>query len=355
MSETNESKQLLEHLNSIGVSDQLITESGLKLSKSRSNNALKYIAQSFETNESLEKAIAHKNKMLEFDQNSSVRTKVIDDENDYFSLSSQNWISHEKRKDLTKKVEQLHENKYKKNKKILIDLMEKTATDYEEPVIKDFDEKVQQLYDESVLKSDYQSVDASDFINEDNKKLQILLYVNNKKPANKVNQNSNIAKSLSNSYNNMRIQDKELMTMSDEGMCLSVNQPFASLLAFGIKRFEGRKWYSPFRGRLWIHASSKKPTEDNIKEVEQFYGFAGVTEFPSYPTSALLGCVTVTECLPFEEFKQLYPDGDTEADYIFVCEDPKQLIKPFPMSGAGNKIYKLDEKIHCAAQKSLKM
>lgn len=32
-----------------------------------------------------------------------------------------------------------------------------------------------------------------------------------------------------------RIQDKELQEMSDEGMCMSMHQPWASLLVAGIK------------------------------------------------------------------------------------------------------------------------
>ncbi len=59
--------------------------------------------------------------------------------------------------------------------------------------------------------------------------------------------------------------------MKDEGMCLSMHQPWASLLIKGIKKHEGRTWYTPHRGRLWIHAASKQPTEEEIKETEQFY------------------------------------------------------------------------------------
>ncbi len=33
----------------------------------------------------------------------------------------------------------------------------------------------------------------------------------------------------------LRIQDKELMQMTDDGMCLSMHQPWASLLVRGIK------------------------------------------------------------------------------------------------------------------------
>ena len=40
----------------------------------------------------------------------------------------------------------------------------------------------------------------------------------------------------------------------DNMLCLSMHQPWASLLVYGIKRVEGRGWNTDFRGRLWIHA-----------------------------------------------------------------------------------------------------
>ena len=316
------------------------------------NNGLKDIAAIFDPG--LEKAVQHKNQLLEFDQNSSVRTKVIDDENDYFSLVSQNWISNENRKSISTKVEELHENKLKKNKKILINFAEHSATDYSEPVVKDFDQQIQQLYDKSQLKSDYETVDASLLIDENShKNMPPLLYLNNKNISNERSaEDLSVTKRLIDSYGKLRIQDKELMEICDEGMCLSVGQPFASLLVWGIKRYEGRNWYSPFRGRLWIHSNSKKPNEELIRKVEKLYGFAGVQAFPpTYPLSSLVGCVTVTDCLPIEEYRQKYPDSEADDNYIFVCEDFKKLSDPLLVVGGGHRIYKLDEKIHSLAKK----
>lgn len=41
---------------------------------------------------------------------------------------------------------------------------------------------------------------------------------------------------------------------ADKMICLTMHQPWASLLVHGIKRVEGRGWNTDFRGRLWIHA-----------------------------------------------------------------------------------------------------
>ena len=78
--------------------------------------------------------------------------------------------------------------------------------------------------------------------------------------------------------------------------CLTMHQPWASLLVHGIKRVEGRSWPSPVTGRLWIHAASKVPDPDTVATMEAFYreihAVDGVTtiDFPKhYPVSRLLG------------------------------------------------------------------
>ena len=46
---------------------------------------------------------------------------------------------------------------------------------------------------------------------------------------------------------------------------ISLHQPWASLLVHGIKRIEGRAWSSEHRGQLWIHSTSQRPTDEEIK------------------------------------------------------------------------------------------
>lgn len=45
---------------------------------------------------------------------------------------------------------------------------------------------------------------------------------------------------------------------------LSIKQPWAALIAHGIKDIENRGWYTTFRGKLLIHASAK-PDERFIR------------------------------------------------------------------------------------------
>lgn len=87
----------------------------------------------------------------------------------------------------------------------------------------------------------------------------------------------------------------------DTGACLSMHQPWASLLVWGIKRIEGRAWPTEHRGRLWIAATAKQPTPQEIEEMEDFYrtvhNSTSLDFPPAYPTGVLLGCVEVVGCL----------------------------------------------------------
>ncbi|KAB2049597.1 hypothetical protein ES319_A13G187700v1 [Gossypium barbadense] len=146
--------------------------------------------------------------------------------------------------------------------------------------------------------------------------------------------------------------------------CLTMHQPWASLLVYGIKRIEGRSWPAPIRGRLWIHAASKVPDESTIKAMEDFYreiyALNGITDikFPEhYPISRLLGCVDVVGCLTCEELVQweALPEGvrlEGQTDFCWLCEQPKKLLVPFEMRGY-QRVYNLEKKIYEAAVRGL--
>ncbi|KAL2645384.1 hypothetical protein R1flu_012971 [Riccia fluitans] len=154
--------------------------------------------------------------------------------------------------------------------------------------------------------------------------------------------------------------------MADPGKaCLTLHQPWASLLVHGIKRIEGRSWPCPMRGRLWIHAASKVPEPATITAMETFYrelyGLDGITEikFPEfYPTSVLLGCVEVVGCLQLDELNSweevsmgVRLEGQT--DFCWLCEQPQKLVVPLQMRGRQG-IYTLPKSILDSASRALK-
>lgn len=80
---------------------------------------------------------------------------------------------------------------------------------------------------------------------------------------------------------------------------LSIKQPYASLIAHGIKNIENRTWRTHFRGRIYIHASLSK-----IKiPISSILSDAQYNEVPDwivdvdYPYSAIIGEVDIVDCV----------------------------------------------------------
>ncbi|MBB2951990.1 ASCH domain-containing protein [Sphingobacterium sp. JUb56] len=86
---------------------------------------------------------------------------------------------------------------------------------------------------------------------------------------------------------------------------LSIKQPWASLIAYGIKDIENRTWKTKFRGRIYIHASGK-PSFNNLTlglSNDQIDYVFLKTEFPLltkdifYSKSAIIGEVDIVDCM----------------------------------------------------------
>lgn len=74
---------------------------------------------------------------------------------------------------------------------------------------------------------------------------------------------------------------------------LSVRQPFANLIAQGIKGIENRSKPLSYRGPLLIHAS-KKWSDTPVDEIERRYG---VTIPRNLPLGGIIGIVHMPECV----------------------------------------------------------
>lgn len=148
----------------------------------------------------------------------------------------------------------------------------------------------------------------------------------------------------------------------DRRYCLSMHQPWASLVIEGFKRVEGRKWSHQFKGPLWIHAAAKKPTEEEIKEVEDQYKllYRDVPNRPAfptrYPTGVLLGRVELQEVTQRAQYLSA-TEGmhceSSECPYLFLFKNPQRLLVPIKMLG-GKKIYILDDFVWKGARQGLR-
>lgn len=315
-----------------------------------SETHLEYQKQMTPKSAEWKQAMEQRDRLLEYDRTSERRTKVIDDENDYFSSNS-TWLSKEEREKMKKHEMDLKalRDQSRLNKKITFDFSGRKLVE-EDGLVNVYDA------DDPVLKAIKES-----------------FHTNGKAIPNEGNINPNMffpqpvfqdageIKSDRNNSNTVfshvqRVQDQGLLEMFDQGLCLSLHQPWASLLVYGIMKDEGRTWYTSHRGRLWIAAASKVPTQEDVKETEHFFQMFEQDDkikFPSqYPTSCLLGFVDILDCLSQEDYRSKYPEGRSESPYVLICDNPHHLPIYFPIQGK-HKIYKLDPKIHQAAQKAL--
>ena len=65
---------------------------------------------------------------------------------------------------------------------------------------------------------------------------------------------------------------------------MSMHQPWASLLIAGIKKHEGRSWYTSHRGRLWIASTAKPVDPEEVKMMEKFYRAHYNGQYKKIPT-----------------------------------------------------------------------
>lgn len=122
---------------------------------------------------------------------------------------------------------------------------------------------------------------------------------------------------------------------------ISIHQPWASLIALGVKKYETRSWESKFRGPLLIHATKNKESLHLVTE-QPFYGLlrsAGITKPQDLPLGALLAIGEMVECWPTEDvpFAQESKErrlGDyTPGRYAFELSNMRAFPNPLPQRG----------------------
>ncbi|XP_059486166.1 activating signal cointegrator 1 isoform X2 [Neocloeon triangulifer] len=300
----------------------------------------------------MDKAVEKKNKLLEYDKQNFKLTRVIDDQKDFFATST--WQSEKERSHIQKKEQELMGQRYgsRRDKKFTLDFSGRRVVEdeiVEEQFNPEDDPILKQIRDDA-LKSIVRERPANDTNPALLTHKPTFVEVGITPQSGKGNE-SRIG------LLEGRIQDKEMLEMSDQAKCLSMHQPWASLLVRGIKKHEGRSWYTKHRGPLWIAAAAKVPTEDEIAEIEKAHSHIAQKEnldFPkNYPVSCLLGKVNVADCLPQDEYRAAYPDGLSESPFVFICENTEELPFFLPIKGQ-HKIFTLDKALHHAAVTSLK-
>jgi activating signal cointegrator 1 len=124
------------------------------------------------------------------------------------------------------------------------------------------------------------------------------------------------------------------------GRILSVRQPWCSLLLSGEKVLENRTWATPYRGRLWLHASKTAPHEPVWRCVREDWltGPGVLGKYPSpmeTPRGVILGSVDLVGCyhinrdIPYH----LMDRWDAEGLFCWHMVNPVLLAEPIPAYG----------------------
>jgi hypothetical protein len=321
----------------------------------------------------MKKAYTHKQKLLKFQADFYSKLQIIDDFTDWYELSNNTWINKDNREFAKKRDEELEKRRddpefeYNVNFKTL-EITRVYDTIDEKKETEDINKMLQEKKDSNRgdnnvpkgLVSCKLMADRS--LNEFNNliKKNILKAEENVRRLTKridLDTNQKLSEEL---YNKTILENIELMSEFDNfpfmqetehGMCLSMHQPWASLLIEGFKRFEGREWNSEYRGILWIHATSKKPERELVDQIENECRelYKDCKKMPSFPkryhTSCLLGCVDVVDVIKKETYVKMIPRAfreKTESNFLFVCKNPRKLEIPIKMPGQ-QKLYELDK------------
>jgi len=130
--------------------------------------------------------------------------------------------------------------------------------------------------------------------------------------------------------------------------CLTLIEPWASMVAYLLKLVETRSWYTPYRGPIAIHASKSIEVVKHPAMVRQLFDDALLippATFPdrreAYPlgkviaVGRLVNCTKMTEKLVEMQTRQERAFGAwAPGRFAWFLADVKRLAEPIPCRGA---------------------
>lgn len=126
---------------------------------------------------------------------------------------------------------------------------------------------------------------------------------------------------------------------------LSIRQPYAWLIAKGIKGVENRSWETKYRGRVYIHAGAKfdkdalhnwrLKSKDNGGLITLEQGIAIMYLSMLWTQGAIIGEADIVDCkfLFGEENDNLYSPWHETGMYGFILANPVSYETPIPCKG----------------------
>lgn len=116
---------------------------------------------------------------------------------------------------------------------------------------------------------------------------------------------------------------------------ITIKQPFASLIAAGVKEYEFRTWKTKYRGEILIHAG--KGVDKKAMKKWEGYGL-------EYPSGCIIAKVHLSDCIKVDdEFRKVLQEKNPQVyssiikhteweGYAFKVEAVEK-IEPIPAKG----------------------
>lgn len=117
--------------------------------------------------------------------------------------------------------------------------------------------------------------------------------------------------------------------------CITIKQPYASLIANGYKLYEFRTWRTKYRGEIYIHAGLGVD-----KEAMKRFEYLNL----DYPQGEIIAKASIVDCIEItDEVKEMLKEKDKivyqgainhqgKNEYGFVLENVEK-IKPIKVKG----------------------
>lgn len=105
---------------------------------------------------------------------------------------------------------------------------------------------------------------------------------------------------------------------------ITVCQPYATLIALGLKPIENRTWCPSYRGALAIHAGKSRAWLDEGDE----------ERYPGMPFGFVVAIARLVSCLQVGELPAALRDHEhANGPWCWVLEDVRPLRTPLPWVG----------------------
>ena len=129
---------------------------------------------------------------------------------------------------------------------------------------------------------------------------------------------------------------------------ITIWQPWAEMVAAGIKQNETRSWPTKYRGPIAIHAAKKsiqvsctEVSDEAMEVICRRLNLSGVFNSPdTFPMGCIVATANLTDCIKItpEYIATLSSDELTLGDYTvgryaWVMKDTKKLDSPIPVKG----------------------